>query len=120
MVDAQASSTRAWRRPAPRDEDDFDPGAKFHVASSTPYVRYFLARIYQFQFHRALCKAAGFTGPLDQCSIHDNKARRREAHGDARPRREQAVARRDGGDRRRARRPTPAPMLEYFAPLRRG
>ena len=57
-----------------RGAEDFDPGAKFHVASSTPYVRYFLARIYQFQFHKALCAAAGNTGPLDQCSIHDNKA----------------------------------------------
>jgi peptidyl-dipeptidase A len=59
--------------PAPRDPDAFDPGAKFHVASSTPYMRYFLARIYQFQFHRALCAAAGSTAPLDQCSIHDSK-----------------------------------------------
>jgi peptidyl-dipeptidase A len=59
--------------PVPRAADDFDPGAKFHVASSTPYVRYFLARIYQFQFHRALCKAAGDAGPLYDCSIHDNK-----------------------------------------------
>jgi peptidyl-dipeptidase A len=59
--------------PVARSADDFDPGAKFHVASSTPYVRYFLARIYQFQFHRALCQAAGDTGPLYDCSIHDNK-----------------------------------------------
>ncbi|MGO9833802.1 MAG: M2 family metallopeptidase [Polyangiaceae bacterium] len=59
--------------PEPRTERDFDPGAKFHVASSTPYVRYFLARIYQFQFHRALCQAAGAKGPVDQCSIHDSK-----------------------------------------------
>jgi peptidyl-dipeptidase A len=59
--------------PTPRDDGAFDPGAKFHVASSTPYVRYFLARIYQFQFHRALCAAAGSKAPLDQCSIHDSK-----------------------------------------------
>ena len=59
--------------PEPRTAQDFDPGAKFHVASSTPYLRYFLARIYQFQFHRALCQAAGFKGPIDQCSIHDSK-----------------------------------------------
>ena len=45
-----------------RSAGDFDPGAKFHVASSTPYVRYFLARIYQFQFHKALCAAAGSSG----------------------------------------------------------
>jgi peptidyl-dipeptidase A len=59
---------------SPRGDDAFDPGAKFHVAASTPYVRYFLARIYQFQFHRALCKAAGYSGPLDECSIYGNKA----------------------------------------------
>jgi peptidyl-dipeptidase A len=59
--------------PVPRSEGDFDPGAKFHVASSTPYMRYFLARIYQFQFHRALCEASGSAGPLDRCSIHDSK-----------------------------------------------
>jgi len=59
--------------PEPRGEADFDPAAKFHVASSTPYMRYFLARIYQFQFHQALCRAKGDSGPLDECSIHDDK-----------------------------------------------
>ncbi len=59
--------------PVQRSEADFDPGAKYHVPASTPYVRYFLARIYQFQFHRALCKAAGHKGSLDTCSIYGNK-----------------------------------------------
>jgi peptidyl-dipeptidase A len=59
--------------PSPRSESDFDPGAKYHVASNTPYSRYFLAAILQFQFHRALCKEAGFKGPLDQCSIYGSK-----------------------------------------------
>ncbi|PWT87860.1 MAG: peptidyl-dipeptidase [Blastocatellia bacterium] len=59
--------------PAPRSEADFDPGAKYHVASNTPYARYFLAAILQFQFHRALCREAGFSGPLYQCSIYGNK-----------------------------------------------
>ncbi|MHB8874161.1 MAG: M2 family metallopeptidase [Myxococcaceae bacterium] len=53
---------------------DFDPGAKYHIPSNTPYMRYFLADILQFQFHRALCKAAGFDGPLHECSIYGNKA----------------------------------------------
>ena len=57
----------------PRSEADFDPGAKYHIPASTPYIRYFLARIYQFQFHRALCKAAGHKGTLDTCSIYGNK-----------------------------------------------
>ena len=59
--------------PAPRTEADFDPGAKYHVAANTPYARYFLAAILQFQFHRALCREAGFNGPLYQCSIYGNK-----------------------------------------------
>jgi peptidyl-dipeptidase A len=59
--------------PASRSEQDFDPGAKYHVASNTPYARYFLAAILQFQFHRALCREAGFNGPLYQCSIYGNK-----------------------------------------------
>ena len=57
-----------------RTEADFDPGAKYHVPANTPYTRYFLAYILQFQFHRALCKEAGFTGPLHRCSIYGNKA----------------------------------------------
>jgi peptidyl-dipeptidase A len=60
--------------PLPRDAAEFDPGAKYHVPANTPYMRYFLARIYQFQFHRALCQAAGQTGPLSTCSIYGNKA----------------------------------------------
>jgi peptidyl-dipeptidase A len=60
--------------PLPRTERDFDPGAKYHVPANTPYTRYFLAHILQFQFHRALCREAGFTGPLYRCSIYGNKA----------------------------------------------
>jgi peptidyl-dipeptidase A len=59
--------------PVPRSEADFDPGAKYHVAANVPYARYFLAAILQFQFHRSLCQAAGQTGPLNRCSIYDNK-----------------------------------------------
>ena len=59
--------------PVPRTEQDFDPGAKYHVPANTPYARYFLAAILQFQFHRALCREAGVTGPLYQCSIYGNK-----------------------------------------------
>lgn len=57
-----------------RSEKDFDPFAKYHIASSTPYMRYFLADILQFQLHRSLAKAAGCTGPLNRCSIYGNKA----------------------------------------------
>ena len=60
------------RAPVPRSEADFDPGAKYHIPGNTPYTRYFLAAILQFQFHRALCDAAGFEGPLHRCSIYDS------------------------------------------------
>jgi len=56
-----------------RGEDLFDAGAKYHVPANVPYTRYFLADILQFQFHRALAKAAGCTGPLNRCSIYANK-----------------------------------------------
>jgi peptidyl-dipeptidase A len=57
-----------------RDETYFDPGAKYHIPANVPYMRYFLARILQFQFHRAMCQAAGNTGPIHSCSVYGNKA----------------------------------------------
>ncbi len=60
--------------PEARNEQEFDPGAKYHIASNVPYTRYFIARILQYQFHRALCRAAGHEGPLYKCSIYGNKA----------------------------------------------
>jgi len=103
--------------PLPRSEADFDPGAKYHVAANVPYTRYFLAHLYQFQFHKALCDAAGWKGPLHECSIHGSKA---------------AGAKLDAMLRLGASRPWPeayqavtgtrqadaAALLEYFAPLR--
>jgi peptidyl-dipeptidase A len=59
--------------PAARGEEFFDPGAKYHVPANTPYTRYFLASILQFQFHRALAQAAGCTLPLHRCSIFESK-----------------------------------------------
>jgi peptidyl-dipeptidase A len=60
--------------PVPRTEEHFDPGAKYHVPGNTPYTRYFLAHILQYQLHRGLCQAAGNKGPLHRCSIYGNKA----------------------------------------------
>jgi len=59
--------------PGPRPANAFDPGAKFHVANNTPYTRYFLAEIYEFQFYRAACRLAGWRGPLNRCNIFGNK-----------------------------------------------
>ena len=60
--------------PAPRSEKDFDPGAKYHVAGNVPYARYFLAAVLQMQFYRAMCREAGWTGPLHRCTFYGNKA----------------------------------------------
>ncbi|MGB7406003.1 MAG: M2 family metallopeptidase, partial [Pacificimonas sp.] len=59
--------------PVERPADAFDPGAKYHVPGNTPYTRYFMARLLQFQFHQAACEQAGWTGPLHRCSIYDNE-----------------------------------------------
>lgn len=62
------------RAPVVRSEQDFDAGAKYHIAANVPYTRYFIAHILQFQFHKALCDAAGFKGALHECSIYNSKA----------------------------------------------
>jgi peptidyl-dipeptidase A len=59
--------------PVERSEADFDPGAKYHIPANVPYTRYFLARILQFQFYRALCRQSGFSGPLNRCSFYGSK-----------------------------------------------
>lgn len=61
------------KAPVARSEEHFDPGAKYHIPGNTPYTRYFLARILQFQFHRAMCEAAGHEGPLHECSVYGNE-----------------------------------------------
>ena len=106
--------------PVARTEADFDPGAKYHVPASTPYTRYFLARILQFQFYKAACDQAGWKGPLHRCSFYGNKevGRRLNAMladgrvaspGPTRSRR--SPARREmSGDA----------MVEYFRPLQAG
>jgi peptidyl-dipeptidase A len=76
--------------PAGRSEADFDAAAKYHVAANVPYMRYFLADILQFQFHRALAQIAGCREPLNRCSIYDNKEAGRRlnamlAMGESRP-----------------------------------
>ena len=58
--------------PVERPGDAFDPGAKYHIPGNTPYMRYFLAHILQFQFHKAACDQAGFEGPLHRCSVYGN------------------------------------------------
>ena len=103
--------------PVARSEQDFDAGAKYHVPANTPYARYFLAAILQFQFHRALCREAGFTGPLYQCSIYGNKKAGEKlkemlAMGLGRPWPE-ALKAMTGEDKMDA-----TAIIDYFAPLK--
>ena len=102
--------------PVPRSEADFDPGAKFHIPGNTPYARYFLARILQFQFYKAACDMSGWKGPLHRCSFYGNKqvgARLNQmlAMGASRPWPDALQV--FTGQREM----TARPMLEYFAPL---
>ena len=99
-----------------RGEGFFDPGAKYHVPGNTPYTRYFLSHILQFQFYKALCDAAGHTGPLYQCNFANNpEAGKRYwamlAKGNSQP--WQATLKElTGGEQMDA-----SAVLEYFAPL---
>ena len=58
--------------PMQRGEEYFDPGAKYHIPGNTPYTRYYLAKIMQYQFHESLCNEMGFEGALHECSIYNN------------------------------------------------
>jgi peptidyl-dipeptidase A len=103
--------------PVARTEADFDPGSKYHVPGNVPYTRYFLSFILQFQFHRALCDAAGFEGPLYECSIYGNEEAGRKfgamlAKGSSQP--WQDTLEELTGTREM----DASAIMEYFAPLR--
>jgi peptidyl-dipeptidase A len=102
--------------PVDRSEADFDPGAKYHIPANTPYARYFMARIYQFQFYRAMCRAAGYKGPLNRCSVYGSKAAGDKFHamlalGASKPWQE-ALKAMTGEDHIDA-----SAMVEYFQPV---
>jgi peptidyl-dipeptidase A len=102
--------------PSTRGEEFFDPGAKYHVPDNTPYTRYFLAAILQFQFHRAMAKIAACTLPLNRCSTYDNKEAGRRlnamlAMGASRPWQD-ALETLTGSKQMDA-----TAILDYFAPL---
>jgi peptidyl-dipeptidase A len=102
--------------PVDRGETDFDPGAKYHIPDNTPYARYFLARIYQFQFYRALCQSAGYSGPLHRCSFYESKEAGAKLSsmlqlGSSKPWPE-AMRTLTGQDKADA-----APLIEYYRPL---
>ncbi|TAK38056.1 MAG: peptidase M2 family protein [Lysobacteraceae bacterium] len=101
---------------AERGEEFFDPGAKYHVPGNTPYTRYFLAHVLQFQFYKSLCDAAGWKGPLYECSFYgDKKAgdlyEAMLARGASQPW-QKTLKELTGKERMDA-----SAVLEYFAPL---
>ncbi len=103
--------------PVSRSEADFDPGAKYHIPGNTPYMRYFLARVLQFQFYRSLCREAGYTGPLHRCTFYGSeeagaKLERMLAAGSSQPW-QQTLFEMTGERRMDA-----GAMMEYFAPLK--
>lgn len=102
--------------PVERTEGDFDPGAKNHIPTNVPYARYFLARIYQFQFYKAMCDASGYKGPLNRCSFYGSKAAGDKLNamlevGQSQPW-QVTLKQMTGTDHLDA-----GPMMEYFAPL---
>lgn len=103
--------------PGERSESDFDPGAKFHVAANVPYMRYFLAHVLQFQFHRALARIVDWKGPLHRCSIYGSREAGERLGamlemGASRPWPEALAKLTD------ERRVDASALMEYFAPLR--
>ncbi|PPU93375.1 M2 family metallopeptidase [Xanthomonas albilineans] len=101
---------------APRGEAFFDPGAKYHVPANTPYTRYFLSHILQFQFYKSLCDAAGHKGPLYACTFYGNKEAEQKfwsilQRGASQP--WQATLKELTGSERL----DAGPLLEYFAPI---
>jgi peptidyl-dipeptidase A len=102
--------------PVERSEADFDPGAKNHIPTNVPYARYFLARIYQFQFFKAMCDASGYKGPLNRCSFYGSKEAGKKLNtmleaGQSQPW-QQTLKEMSGTDQLDAQ-----AMLDYFAPL---
>ncbi|UYK75892.1 M2 family metallopeptidase [Xanthomonas sacchari] len=100
----------------PRGEDFFDPGAKYHVPANTPYTRYFLSHILQFQFYKSLCDAAGYKDPLYECTFYGNKEAGQKfwsmlQRGASQP--WQATLKELTGSERI----DAGPLLEYFAPM---
>ncbi|MFO6447563.1 M2 family metallopeptidase [Erythrobacter sp. NE805] len=104
--------------PAERPATAFDPGGKYHIPGNTPYARYFLARILQFQFYKAACDQAGWKGPLHRCSFYGNKE-----VGAKLGKMLEMGASKPWPDALEAftgtREMSAKPMLEYFAPLKK-
>ncbi|MEQ2355161.1 M2 family metallopeptidase [Pseudoalteromonas piscicida] len=106
------------KAPVSRTENDFDPGAKYHVPGNVPYTRYFLAHILQFQFHKSLCEIAGSKEAIHRCSVYNSKVAGERLNamlemGSSKPW-QQALKTLTGKDEMDA-----TAVLDYFAPLQK-
>lgn len=104
------------KAPVARTENDFDPGAKYHVPGNVPYTRYFLAHILQFEFHKSLCEIAGSKEAIHRCSVYNSKEAGERLNtmlemGSSRPWQE-ALETVTGNQQMDA-----TAILDYFAPL---
>ncbi|MDK1286897.1 M2 family metallopeptidase [Pseudoalteromonas umbrosa] len=104
------------KAPVTRTENDFDPGAKYHVPGNVPYTRYFLAHILQFEFHKSLCEIAGSKEAIHRCSVYNSKEAGERLNtmlemGSSRPWQE-ALETVTGNQQMDA-----TAILDYFAPL---
>ncbi|CAG0882352.1 unnamed protein product [Cyprideis torosa] len=83
IMDKYREEYQGVKAPVERSELDFDAGSKFHTASNVPYIRYFVAAVLQYSFHKELCIIGGHydendpnSKPLHLCDISagDNTA----------------------------------------------
>ncbi|CAG0924185.1 unnamed protein product, partial [Notodromas monacha] len=120
-----AAEFQGIRPPVPRTEDDFDAGAKVHFVRGSPYIKYFVARFLQFDFHQTLCQVAEKFDPENETSLplHDCEIFGSEAAGDklrtlmsvGRSEHWPDILERMTGSREMSAKP----LLNYFAPLRK-
>ncbi|CAG2108942.1 unnamed protein product, partial [Medioppia subpectinata] len=102
--------------PVKRSEDDFDPGAKYHIPASVEYIRYFVSHLLQFQFHKALCSFGQKNENLWECDIDGDreagaKLKAMLTLGSSKPWPEQ-LKDLTGSDKMDVQ-----PLLDYFQPL---
>ncbi|XP_052258696.1 angiotensin-converting enzyme-like [Dreissena polymorpha] len=108
--------------PVARSEQDFDPGAKYHIPDNTPYIRYFVSFVLQFQWHQALCQVMNNTRPLHRCDIYKNKIAgdrlKAMLQMGSSEHWSEALFKLTRGTTGETRKLSAAPLLAYFEPLR--
>ena len=102
--------------PVARTEADFDPGAKYHIPGNIRTRATSCRSSSSSSSSKALCDAAGFKGPLSECSIYGNEEAGRKfgamlAKGASQPWQDTLY------ELTGTREMDASAILEYFAPL---